>query len=190
MKLRLNYDLEKWWSSFLLKHRIDIFLAGFISLRFLAWRTQLVYDWMISLWIYDWDARRAYWSSYQVALRRGRARCGDCAAHNATVVFSIFYTLLKLLLDTKMESSGGGIWQCLYSKKSKILFFSKFCCCNKEIKGHFHFTKQKRAAFESVVKVKERYLKRFWCDNHILIWGTFLMIYESEKAGFFSLTPR
>ena len=107
-----------------------------------------------------------------------------------SVVFSIFYTLLKLLLDTKMESSGGGIWQCLYSKKSKILFFSKFCYCNKEIKGHFHFTKQKRAAFESVVKVKERYLKRFWCDNHILIWGTFLMIYESEKAGFFSLTPR
>ena len=180
MKLWLNYDLEKWWSSFLLQHGIDIFLAGFISLRFLAWRTQLVYDWMISLWIYDWDARRAYWSSYQVALRRGRARCGDCAAHNATVVFSIFYTLLKLLLDTKMESSAG-------VAKKPGYFFSVLLCAtyNKEIKGHFHFTKQKRAAFESVVKVKERYLKRFWCDNHILIWGTFLMIYESEKAGFF-----
>ena len=44
-------------------------------------------------------------------------RCGGAA-----VVFSIFYTLLKLLLDTKMESSA--VWQCYCSKKGGSFFTS------------------------------------------------------------------
>ena len=52
-----------------------------------------------------------------VAMPHHRGRCGGAA-----VVFSIFYTLLKLLLDTKMESSA--VWQCYYSKKGGSFFTS------------------------------------------------------------------
>ena len=53
------------------------------------------------------------------------------------MVFSIFYTLLKLLLDTKMESSAG------VAKKPG--YFFQFCCV-------LHIIKKSKAIFTMPVR--------------------------------------